>query len=379
MAGTSATPNLMDVFVTRPVLAIVVSLVLVLAGLKAALEIPVLEYPRIESSSLVITTAYVGASAARVQGFVTDPIERVAATVPGADYVDSVTVPGLSTVTLWLKLNQDSTDALAELSARLGQIRYELPAGAEDPAVRVQRADRSGALFYLNVNTDAISRAATTDYLMRHVVPVIGAIDGVQRVAIEGGRNPAMRLWLDPAKMAALRLAAEDVRGALIANNVIATLGHTENPEQRINLLANTTLQTAQDYERLVIRESDGALIRIGDIGRVELGEEEGEMNARYSQNASVYLSVWPVPGANEIAIGDALYQVLEDVNATLPEGMVITDAYDGTLYMRDAIREIFITLVETIILVGIVVLALMGSLRTALVPLITIPISLLG
>jgi len=379
MAGSSATPNVMDVFVTRPVLAIVVSLVLVLAGLKAALDIPVLEYPRIESSSLVITTAYVGASAARVQGFVTDPIERVAATVPGADYVDSVTVSGLSTVTLWLKLNEDSTDALAELSSRLGQIRYELPAGAEDPAVRVQRADRSGALFYLNINTGSIDRATTTDYLSRHVVPVIGAIEGVQRVGIEGGRNPAMRLWLDPERMAALHLAAEDVRRALVANNVIATLGHTENPTQRINLLANTTLRTVEDYERLVIREADGALVRLGDIGRIELGEEEGEMNARYSQNASVYLSVWPVPGANEIAIGDALYDVLAEVNATLPAGMEIITAYDGTLYMRDAIREIFITLVETIILVGIVVLALMGSLRTALVPLITIPISLLG
>ncbi|MFA5632889.1 MAG: efflux RND transporter permease subunit [Porticoccaceae bacterium] len=379
MAGSSATSNKMDIFVTRPVLALVISLVLVIAGLKAATTIPVLEFPRIESSSLIVNTAYVGASAEVVQGFVTDPIERVASTVPGADYVDSTSLPGMSTVTVWLKLNHDSTAALAELSSRLSQISYELPAGAEDPAVTVQRADRPGALFYLDVVTENFSRPAVTDYLTRHVIPVMSSIEGVQRVGIEGGRNPAMRVWIDPTRMAAFNISAQDVHAALAANNVIATIGRSENAQQRINLLANTTMQTVEDFERLVVREADGSLVLLKDIADVEMGEEEGEVNARHSQQNAVYLSVWPLPGANEIDVGDALYKVLDEVNATLPDGLVINIAYDATLYMRDAIREIFTTLVETIILVGLVVLALMGSVRTALVPLVTIPISLLG
>lgn len=377
---SNAKPSLTDIFVTRPVLAIVISLVLVIAGIKAADEIPVLEYPQIESSSLVISTIYVGASAKTVQGFITDPIERVASTVPGVDYVDSRSLAGSSTVTVWLELNEDSTGALAELNSRLSQIRFELPAGAEDPSVTVQRADRAGALFYLDVVTESFSRAEVTDYLRRFVTPEMSSIEGVQRIGIEGGRNPAMRLWIDPEAMAAFNISAQDLRAALNANNVIATIGQSENAAQRINLLTNTTMQTVEDFENLIVRRAeDGSLVRLKDIARVGLGEEEGELIARYSQQDAVYLSVWPLPGANEIAIGDDLYVLLEELNKQLPEGMQIRAAYDGTLYMRDAIREIFTTLAETIILVGLVVLALMGSVRTALVPLVTIPISLLG
>ncbi|MBN7797652.1 efflux RND transporter permease subunit [Parahaliea mediterranea] len=369
-----------DIFVTRPVLAMVISLVLVMAGIKAATTIPVLEYPQIESSSLIISTAYVGASARTVQGFITDPIERVASTVPGVDYIDSNSVAGMSTVTVWLKLNESSTSALAELNSRLGQIRFELPERAEDPSVTVQRADRSGALFYLDVVTESFSRAEVTDYLRRYVTPEMAAIEGVQRVGIEGGRNPAMRLWIDPDRMAAFNISAGDLRAALLGNNVIATIGKSENALQRINLLTNTNMRTEDDFRNLVLREGDdGSQVTLKDIARVGMGEEEGELIARHSQSPAVYLSVWPLPGANEIAVGDALYKLLEELNDNLPEGMEIRASYDATRYMRDAIREIFTTLAETVVLVGLVVLALMGAVRTALVPLVTIPISLLG
>jgi multidrug efflux pump len=379
MGAKENRPNVMDIFVTRPVLAVVVSLLLVIAGLKAAQIIPVLQYPRIESASLVVTTPYVGASADVVQGFITEPIERVASTVPGIDYVSSTTTPGLSTVTVWLKLNEHSTDALAELSARLAQIRFELPEGAEDPAVKVQRADRSGALFYLSIVTSTYSRPEITDYLARHVTPLLSTIEGVQSVDILSGRYPAMRIWIDPARMAAFNISAEDLQNALRSNNIIATLGQSENDQQRFTLLTNTSLKTVEDFQNLIVRHADDTLIYLKDIARVELGEEEGESNGRLDQEEAVFLGVMPLPGANEIAIGDRLYELLDQINPELPEGMHITTGYDGTLYMRDAIKEIFITLVETVILVGIVVLALMGSLRTALVPLVTIPISLLG
>ena len=369
----------MDIFIRRPILALVVSAVLLFSGLYAAFNVPILQFPKLESSSLQITTSYPGSSADVVQGFITDPVERVAMTIPGIDYVDSTTVAGLSTVTAWLELNEDSTAALAELTARLNQIAYELPEGAEDPAVEVVRADRPSALFYLDVHGDNWSRAQLTDFLQRQVNPQLSSIKGVQKVGFEGGRSPAMRVWLDPMKLAALNFGAHEVMAALQGNNVIATIGKTENQLQEVNLLSNATLATAEDFQQLILREQDGAIIRLGDVARIELGEDRGSVDARYNKKQIQYLSIWPLPGANEIAIGNELYKRLDKINASLPDGMRIDTGYDGTLYMRDALKEIFTTLLETVALVSIVVLALMGCFRSALVPLVTIPISILG
>ena len=375
--------SIMDIFVTRPVLAIVLSLALVLIGLRAAVELPILQFPRIESASLQITTPYIGASAEVVQGFISEPIERAAASVPGVDYVESNTTPGLSTVTVWLRLGVDSTRALAELSSRLDQIRFELPEGAEDPSVQVVRADRPFAVFYLTVNFDEIeagmSRLEVTDYLSRRVVPSLSTIPGVQRIGLEGGRSPSMRVWLDPSKMAAFNVSADDVSNALRVNNLIATVGAAENNNQRIGLLTDTSLSQVSDFENLIIRQVEGAQIRLKDVARLSLGEEEGQVSSRLDKDTVLYISVWPLPGANEIEIGDKLYDKLAEINPTLPKGLSITDGFDGTIYMRSALREIFITLIETVILVGLVVVAMMGSFRTALVPLVTIPISILG
>ncbi|WDE08696.1 efflux RND transporter permease subunit [Thalassomonas viridans] len=371
--------SLMDIFVRRPVVTLVLSIIICLAGLWATTKISVLQFPKIESSSLVISTNYIGASASVVQGFVSEPIEKVAASVPGIEYVDSVTNSGHSKVTAWLKLNENSTHALAELNARLSQIRFELPPGAEDPVISVSRTDRPFAVFYLNVHAKNVSRSQLTDYLTRQVNPIINSIDGVQRVGIEGGRTPAMRVWLDADRLSVFHLSAEEVYNALAANNTIATLGYSENKRQRIDIIANSQLSKTSEFERLVIKKVDDTVIYLKDIATVKLGSEEASVTARLDREDTVYISVWPLPGANEIAIGDRLYQVLEQVNASLPSDMSIDFAYDGTLYMRDALKEIFSTLAETVILVGLVVLILMGSFRSALVPLVTIPISILG
>lgn len=376
-------PSWLDVFSTKPVIAIVLTLAIVLIGVRAVTDLPILQFPKLDSASIEITTPYVGASAEIVQGFVTDPIEKAAASVPGIDYIDSATTPGLSRVTVWLNLNVDSAKALAELSARLDQIRFELPQGAEDPAIQVVRADRPFAVFYLTVLFDEenakISRSDVSDYLSRRVVPNLSTIPGVQRVNLEGGRIPAMRIWLDNNKMNALNLSADDVATALRANNLVATIGRSENDMQRISLMTNTSLQTAADFESLIVRKVGNSVLRISDFARVELGETEGETSARFNKDTVLYISVWPLPGANEIDIGDRVYAKLAQINPTLPQGMTITDGYDGTIYMRSALLEIFITLAETILLVGLVVIIMMGSIRTALVPLITIPISILG
>ena len=369
----------MEIFVKRPTLSLVISLVILLAGTFAAFKIPVLQFPQIESASLQISTSYFGASAEVVQGFITEPIEEVAMTIPGVDYVDTTTAPGLSTVTVWLDLNIDTTRALAELSTRLAQISYELPQGAEDPAVEVVRADRSNALFYLDIEGKSWTRSELTDYMDRQVRPLLAGIEGIQRVGLEGSRSPAMRVWIDPARIASLEIGADQVMAAIRANNVIAAIGKSENDAQQFNLLSNATLQTAEDFRELVVIEREGTIIKLRDIARVEIGETRGSSNARLDMDNTIYLSIWPMPGANEIEIGDAVYLMLDNINASLPAGLSINIAEDGTTYMRDSLREIFTTLFETILLVSIVVLLLMGSFRTSLVPLAAIPISILG
>lgn len=369
----------MEIFVKKPVLAIVVSLVITIAGVMAAFRLPISQFPQIESSSLVITTEYVGVSADVVKGFVTEPIERVAMSVPGVDYIDSSTTAGISKVTVWLKLNQNSTNALAELNSRLSQIAYELPEGIQEPSVSVMRVDRPGATFYLNVSSDTMDRAELTDYLEREVTPWLASVGGVQDANVLGGRKPAIRVWLDPVKMASLNIGASEVYQALNDNNVIASLGNVENATQSISIMSNALKQNSDDFRQLIIKKSADTFIYLGDIARIEQGEDRGVDTVRQDLRESVFIGLVTSPGSNEISIGDALYKQLATINARLPEGTSITIGYDGTQYMRDALKEIFTTLIETVLLVGIVILFLMGSFRTALVPLITIPISILG
>lgn len=371
--------SFMDVFVNRPALAIVLSLIIIIAGINSASKISIQQFPKIESASLEISTVYTGASADMVKGYVTEPIERVVSTVPGVDYVDSITTSGHSMVRAWLELNHDTTAALAEMTTKLGQIRFELPQGAEDPAIAIKRADTQYAVFYLDVNAPNLPRSQVSDFLTRNINPLLSDIDGVQKVTLEGGRNPSMRVWIDPDRLAVFNLGANEVIAALQSNNIIATLGYSENDRQRIDLMANTTLSSVSDFEQLIVRQRDNEVIRLGQIADIEIGEEQGSVTARLDKNQTIFLAVWALPGANEITIGDQLYVKLDEINPTLPQGMQIDIGYDGTLYMRDAIKEIFTTLGETVLLVGLVVLAMMGSFRTALVPLVTIPISILG
>ncbi|HTR01470.1 MAG TPA: efflux RND transporter permease subunit [Candidatus Acidoferrum sp.] len=369
----------LDIFIKRPVVAVVLSLALLLAGVFAAFRIPVIQFPRVENASLVITTQYPGASADVVQGFITDQVEQVAMTVPGVDFVDSSTAAGSSTVTAWLDLNVNSSEALAELTSRLNQIRYLLPTDALDPGINVKRTDQANALFYLDVDSGGLSRAALTDYMTRNVTPLLASIDGVQRIGVEGGRDPAMRVWLDPGRMASVGIGADTVIEALRSSNVLAAIGRTESEGQLINLLTNATMKTAADFESLVVRNVNGTLVRLRDIARVELGEDRGDTMVRRDQAPTIFLSVWILPGANAIAVGDDVYKRLDQINASLQNGMHINISYDATIYMRRSIGEIVHTLIETICLVGVVVVLMMGSLRTALVPLVTIPISILG
>ncbi len=368
-----------DIFIKHPVLAVVVNLVIVLVGWRALTTLPLQQYPKIESSSVIITTVYYGASAETVRGFLSTPIERVVSAISGVDYVESTSRAGASTVTVHLKLNHSSTAALAEVTARLQQVRSELPAEAEPPAIEVQRADRPYASFYLSFTSTERSVPAVTDWLLRTLQPQLSTLAGVQRVTFEGGRQIAMRVWIDPDRLAALNLSPGDVQAALKRNNFLAAVGRTKGNLVQINLLANTDLRSAPEFENLIVADRGGAIVRLRDVAQVEREAEEADMVAKYNEKEGVYLGIWALVGSNEIEVAHRLRGEMERIRPTLPKDIDMQLVWDGTMFMRNALTEISKTLSETILIVALVVFLFMGSVRTALVPLVAMPVSLVG
>jgi multidrug efflux pump len=371
--------SITDVFIKHPVLAVVVNLIIVLVGWRALTTLPIQQYPSIESSSVLITTVYTGASAETVRGFLTTPIERVVSAISGVDYLESTSRAGVSIVTVRLKLNHNSTAALAEITARLQQVRSELPAEAEPPIVEIQRADRPYASFYLSFESQQRDIPAITDWLTRTLQPQLSTLAGVQRVSFEGARPIAMRVWIDTDRLSAHNLSPGDVHAALQRNNYLAAVGQTKGNLVQVNLLANTDLRTVEDFQNLIVTERDGAIIRLSDVAKVELGAEEAEWIANYGEHKAVYLGVWPLPGSNEIEVGNRLLKEMDRIRPTLPADIKMELAYDATVFMRDALKEISKTLIETMLIVAVVVFLFMGSVRTAMVPLVAMPVSLLG
>jgi multidrug efflux pump len=371
--------SITDLFIKRPVLAVVVNLVLVLVGLRSLAGLPLQQFPQVDSSSLVITTVYYGASAETVRGFLTTPIERVVSAVGGVDYIESSSRAGVSTVTVRLKLDHNPTAALAEVNARLQQVRAELPDEAEPPVIEVQRADRPYASFYISFSSPDRTVPEVTDYLLRRVQPLLATLEGIQRVTIEGGRLRSMRVWIDANRLAALGLAPGDVYSALRRNNYLAAVGQAKGDQVQVNLLANTDLRSVPEFENLIVVQRADAVVRLRDVARVELGAEEPEMVAKYNGTEGVYLGIWPLVGSNEIEVAGRLRAEMDRIRPSLPAGMDMRLVWDGTMFMRDALEEISKTLVETVLIVAVVVFLFVGSVRTALVPLVAMPISLIG
>jgi multidrug efflux pump len=377
--SSSNKPAFTDIFIKHPVLAAVVNLVIVLVGWRALTNLPLQQYPQVDSSSVIITTVYYGASAEAVRGFLTTPIERAVSQISGVDYLESTSRAGISTVTVHLKLNHDSTAALAEVTARLQQVRSELPAEAEPPVVEVQRADRPYATMYLYFTSTERDTPALTDWLARTMQPKLSTVPGVQRITVEGGRPIAMRVSIDPDRLASYNLSPGDVHAALRRNNYLAAVGQTKGNTVQVNLMANTDLRSVEEFKDLIVSERNGAIIRLSDVARVELGAEEAQFEARLSDRDAVYLGIWPVVGANEIEVIGRVREEMERIRPTLPKDVDMGVAYDGTMFMRAALKEISTTLVETILIVGLVVFLFLGSIRTALVPLVAMPVSLVG
>ncbi|MEM7136291.1 MAG: efflux RND transporter permease subunit [Myxococcota bacterium] len=368
-----------DLFIRRPVIAIVVNLVIVIAGLQAIRSLTVRQYPRSENAAITITTAYTGANADLVRGFITTPIERAIAAADGIDYISSESLQGVSIIRANLELNYDAVRALSEIGAKVDQVRGDLPPEAEVPVLDVVSVDSQFASAYLSFSSDFLGQNEITDYLVRAVQPRLSAVDGVQRADILGARTFAMRIWLKPQRMAAHNIGPAQVRGALAANNYLAAVGQTKGSLIQVNLTTNTDLESVEEFKRLVVREQDGVVVHLEDIADVALGAVNYDERVNFTGATAVFIGVWVLPNSNALDVIERVRIELEAIKAELPQQLRGEMAYDATKYIRSAISEVITTLSETLAIVVIVIFLFLGSFRAVIVPVVAIPISLIG
>lgn len=357
----------------------VVSFVILIAGLQAMKTINVRQYPRSDIASIQVSTVYVGADAELVRGFITTPIERAIAAADGIDYIQSQSTQSLSTVTARLKLNYDANKALSDISSRVDAIRNNLPPESQIPVIKIQSADSQIASAYLSFTSNILEPNQVTDYLVRLVQPRLTAISGVQSADILGGRTFAMRIWMKPERMAALNISPADVRNALSKNNFLAAVGSTKGSLLQVSLTANTDLHTADQFKQLVVKQDKNTLVRLGDIADVVLGAEDYNTEVRFSGQKAVFMGIFVLPNANSIDVIKRVRIELEQIKKELPTGMQAEMAYDATAYINDAIHEVVKTLIDTLLIVMVVIFLFLGSIRSVVIPIVAIPISLIG
>jgi multidrug efflux pump len=371
--------KLTDLFVKRPVLAIVVNLVILIAGLQSIRTLSVRQYPRSDIAVVRVSTVYVGANADLVRGFITTPLERVIASADGIDYLESSSAQALSTITVHLKLNFDTNAALTQIQAKVAQVRNDLPPEAEAPIIELETADNQFAAMYLGFSSTELDQNQITDYLKRVVQPKLSAISGVQRADILGERTFAMRVWLKPDRMAAYGMSPSAVREALARNNYLSALGRTKGSMVSVNLIANTDLRTAEEFRQLVVKEQQGVVVRLGDIADVVLGSENYEQDVRFNGETATFMGIWVLPTANSLDVIRTVRDALPQIQSQLPQGMKLGIPYDSTAYIKDAINEVLRTLTETLLIVVAVIFLFLGSFRSVIIPVVAIPISLVG
>jgi len=368
-----------DLFVKRPVLALVVNLLILIAGLISIRTLNVRQYPRSDIAVINVKTAYIGANADLVRGFITTPLERVIASADGIDYLESSSAQGLSTIKVHLKLNYDSNAALTQIQAKVAQVRNDLPPEAEAPIIELETADNQFASAYLSFYSKDLDQNQITDYLVRVVQPKLTAISGVQRADVLGARTFAMRIWLKPDRMAALQISPSDVRKTLADNNYLSAIGTTKGTMISVNLIANTALKTAEEFRDLVVKQQGGTIVRLGEIADVDLGAESYDEEVRFSGETATFMGIWVLPTANSLDVIRKVREAMPAIEKQMPSGMKAGIAYDSTIYIENSIREVVKTLVETLFIVVAVIFLFLGSLRSVLITIVAIPISLIG
>ncbi|MES2310461.1 MAG: efflux RND transporter permease subunit, partial [Verrucomicrobiota bacterium] len=368
-----------DLFIRKPILAISINLLILIIGIASIQKLNVRQYPRSDYAVVIVTTAYVGANADLVRGYITTPLERAIASAEGIDYLESTSQQGLSTIKANLRINYSPNDALTQIQSKIAQVRNDLPPEAEAPVVNVQSKDTPFAAMYLSFYSDTLNENQITDYLTRVVQPKLAAISGVQRADILGDRTFAMRIWLKPDQMASLGISSTEVRQALAGNNALAAVGNTKGSLIQVNLTANTDLKTKAEFENLVIHEKNGAIIRLKEIADIELGAQSYDEEVRFSGKKATFMGIYVLPNANSLEVIQRVRDVIPDIQKILPSGIQGRICYDSTTYIADSIHEVTHTLIETILIVIVVIYLFIGSFRSVLVPLVAIPLSLVG
>ncbi|MCC6915612.1 MAG: efflux RND transporter permease subunit [Rhodospirillaceae bacterium] len=367
-----------DIFVQRPVLATVVSLVILVLGLRAFFSLPIQQYPQVETSIITVTTAYYGADPDVVAGFITTPLENAIAQANGIDYMTSISSSGVSTITVNLRLNYDSNRAMTEISAKVNAARNALPPQSQQPVIALGIGMGTHSM-YIGFYSQVLAQNQITDYLVRIVQPKLQAVEGVQNAEILGAKNFALRAWLDPARMAAVGLTAADVTNRLAQNDYIAGIGNTRGQMVQTTLTASTSLSSAEEFEQLVVKQEGDAIVRLKDVADVRLGSEEYETAVSFDGKESVFIGIMPAPGSNLLDVVDRVRAQWPGIVSGLPEGLTGEIVYDVTDFVNAAISEVIWTLIEALIIVTIVVFAFMGSPRAVAIPAIAMPLSLIG
>ena len=370
--------NFTDIFIHRPVLATVVSLVLLVLGLRALSNLPILQYPRTENAVVTVTTVYYGADPELVAGFITTPLENAIAQANGIDYLTSSSKSGISTITANLQLNFNTDNALTEISAKVSSAINQLPPEAQNPSISLRIGETIDSM-YIGFSSDVLPANNITDYILSSVQPRLQAVEGIQTAEILGGKNFALRAWLDPDKLAAYALNAADVSAALAKNDFLSSLGNTKGSMVQVNLVASTSLHTVEEFENLVIKQQNNAIIRLKDVAKVTLGADDYESSVAFDGNKAVYVGLQIAPNANLLEVIGRVKAVFPDIQAQLPTGIEGKIVYDATNFVQSAIDGVTRTLVEALLIVILVVFAFLGSPREILIPIVAIPLSLVG
>src|SRR5215469_14142593 len=369
---------LTDIFIKRPVLSLVVSLLLLLIGLRAATVLPIRQYPRLSNTVVNVTTVYPGASADLVQGFITTPIEQAVASAEGVDYMTSSSVLGTSTIQVYIKLNFDPDQALTEVLAKVNSVKYLIPKESNDPVV-TKTTGQTTAVMYIGFSSDKLTGSAISDYLTRVVQPVMSTVDGVASADILGGQTFAMRLWLDPVKMAGRGISPGDVQAAIQANNFQAAAGQAKGYFIVSNVTTNTDLQNVNQFKRMIVKSAGGGFVRMEDIATVELAAQSTDASVAFNGEHAIFIGVQATPQGNPLTIVRGIRALFPELERNLPPSMKMKVAFDSTKFIQSSIDEVEKTLAQAVLIVIVVIFLFLATFRSVLIPVVTIPLSLIG
>jgi multidrug efflux pump len=370
--------NFTDIFIRRPVLASVVSLIILVVGIRSFSSLQVLQYPKTENGVVTITTSYPGADPDSIAGFITTPIETAVAQASGIDYMTSTSQSGTSTITVTLRQNFDTSKAASEINIKVNSILNQLPTGSQQPVISVKVGQTIDAMF-IGFESATLAANQITDYLTRVVLPKLQAVEGVQTAELLGSQTFSLRAWLDPKKLAAYGLTATDVSNALSNNDYISAVGTTKGQMVQVTLTSTSNLHSLEDFRNLVVRQVNGGIIRLRDVAEVSLGADSYESSVSFDGKTGVFIGIQVAPSANLLTVIKQVKSVMPDIQSQLPQGLTAAILYDSTDFVNSSIHEVLITLIEALVIVMLVIFAFLGSPRSVLIPIVAIPLSLVG